>query len=183
MGSLRHAVLFKSPGDWNSGFKFTISCKTRQVHSHIQLWGAGFMNDVLCCVELPSLRICWFWFPCHSVRCSWSPGKWPLRPSSIPETAVTQRLAPGVSLLKTKKKKEGGVDTAWLLQTDSTTMTCVCAAASHFCPFTKPSGKRQVGSRNKCTERQRNTPAEACPSTITVYFITGPAPREFILWV
>lgn len=67
------------------------------------------------------------------------------------------------------------------------TATYVWVAASHFCPFTKPSGKGQVGSRYKYTERdrrgrQRKTPAEASPASLTVcppapplLFITGPA--------
>lgn len=61
------------------------------------------------------------------------------------------------------------IDERWSLQTDSTT-TSVCTAASHFCPFTMPSGKGQDGRRNKCSPRDRRRlqlklPVEPLPST------------------
>lgn len=125
-----------------------------------------------------------------SLRGRWSPGKRQQHRLSIPETAVTLRLAPGVFLLRWNRWswKKGGVivERSNMATADSLCYKlCVSITASHFCPFTKPSGKGQLGSRFKYTDRdrrgrQRETLVEACMASLTVYPLHPSSPPDLL---
>lgn len=100
---------------------------------------------------------------------------WEVASMSARHTWDCSYTAPGACSLSAqdkKREKKRGVrrlgDPTWPLETDST-VTCVCVAASHFCPFTKPSGKGQVGRHSKCTYWDRaRLRLRHCPSSLTV---------------
>lgn len=106
-----------------------------------------------------------------SLGCRWSHGKRLQCLPSIPESAVTPRLAPGVSAQVKWEEVGGGPHATWSLQTDSNLRI---SSRITFLSFHKALWEKGRAS-NRCEYtdrdrqgRQRETPAEACPASLTV---------------